>query len=166
VTAAPIASLDVGSNTIRLVAARPRDGALETVLDLGSFARLGMGVERTGELNAARVDAAVKAVREYAALARVLGVQEILAVATSAIRDARNGPDFVDRVREAAGVDLQIISGDREAELTYLGATLGMSWRGTVVVVDLGGGSGEIIAAALPCRRRMLPHLPRPPPRR
>jgi exopolyphosphatase/guanosine-5'-triphosphate,3'-diphosphate pyrophosphatase len=144
---APIAALDVGSNTIRLVAARPSGDGLETVLDLGSFARLGMGVERTGELDPTRVDTAVQTIRGYVDLARALGIRQIIAVATSAVRDARNGPEFVDRVREVAGVDLQIISGEREAELTYLGATLGLSWSGTVVVVDLGGGSGEIIAA-------------------
>jgi exopolyphosphatase/guanosine-5'-triphosphate,3'-diphosphate pyrophosphatase len=144
---APIAALDVGSNTIRLVAARPRDGGLETVLDLGTFVRLGFGVDRTGVLDEGRVEHAVSTIVALARTARDAGVAEILAVATSAVRDARNGPAFVDRVRAAADVDLRIVSGEREAELTFIGATFGMTIAGPTLVVDLGGGSGEIIAA-------------------
>jgi exopolyphosphatase/guanosine-5'-triphosphate,3'-diphosphate pyrophosphatase len=78
--------------------------------------------------------------------ARSRGADHILAIATSAVRDALNGEEFARRVRETTGVEMEIVSGDREAYLTYLGATLGLSLTEGAIVCDLGGGSAELIA--------------------
>jgi exopolyphosphatase/guanosine-5'-triphosphate,3'-diphosphate pyrophosphatase len=145
--ARPVAALDVGSNTIRLLVAGREDGGLKTELDLSDFARLGMGVAETHELEPARMERALKTIRQYVTAARDAGAREIAAVATSAVREAANGPAFVDRVRREAGIDLEIISGEREAELTYLGATCELPVAEPVVVADVGGGSAEVIAA-------------------
>jgi exopolyphosphatase / guanosine-5'-triphosphate,3'-diphosphate pyrophosphatase len=144
---APIGALDIGSNTVRLMVALPRNGSLDPLLDLSAFARLGKGVDTTGLLDSERETRAVKAIREFTQAARDAGAERIIAVATSAIRDAKNGEAFIERVRRETGIEVQTISGEREAELTFFGATLGMSLDEPVIVVDLGGGSGEIIAA-------------------
>lgn len=145
--ARPVAALDVGSNTIRLLVASRKGNGLRTDLDLTDYARLGTGVAETHMLEPERVDRAVEAIRTFVEAARQAGALEIMAVATSAVRDASNGPEFVERVRREVGINLEIVSGEREAELTYLGATHDMAIEGPVVVSDVGGGSAEIIAA-------------------
>jgi exopolyphosphatase/guanosine-5'-triphosphate,3'-diphosphate pyrophosphatase len=142
---APVGALDIGSNTVRMLVAQPGGDPLETLLDLGTYASLGEGVDRTGELREENQQRALDAITDFVGQARAAGAEPIAAVATSAIRDARNGPDFAARVKDATGIEPQIISGDREAELTAIGATLGGKLDVETVVVDLGGGSGEVI---------------------
>lgn len=142
-----VAALDIGSNTIRLLVASPEGCELRPLLDLSAFVRLGSGVDRTGVLDPVRQERALKAVLELTEEARKLGVSGIRAVATSAVRDARNGPEFVQRLRREAGVEVEIVSGEEEARLTFLGATLGVPLDDGLLVFDIGGGSGEIIAA-------------------
>lgn len=155
----PVGALDIGSNTVRMLVAGPADGRLTTLLDLGTFASLGQGVDRTGELQEENQTRALDAITEFVNRAREAGAEEITAVATSAIRDARNGREFVDRIKKATGVEPQIISGDREAELTFIGATMGQTLDAETVVVDLGGGSGEVIDAVgtMPAWGKALP---------
>jgi exopolyphosphatase/guanosine-5'-triphosphate,3'-diphosphate pyrophosphatase len=141
------AALDVGSNTIRLLVAKPGDGGLMPILDDSEFVRLGRGVDKTGSLDPERMDAALRAISRLAAEAREAGARETVVVATSAVRDAQNGKAFVQRVRDETGIDVQIISGDRESELTYLGAGSGLEVKDGAIICDLGGGSAELIAA-------------------
>jgi len=141
------AVLDIGSNTVRLLVARVQDGRVERVLDQSEFVRLGRDVDRTGFLQPDREDAALRAIEKLATTARDRGANSIEAIATSAVREARNGKAFVERVRRETGLDVRIISGEREAYLTFLGATAGVSLEGGAIVADLGGGSTEVIAA-------------------
>lgn len=141
------AALDVGSNTIRLLVARVAGGGLQAVLDRSEFVRLGLDVDASGRLRPDREQAGLTAIGDMAAAARQQGVDTIWCVATSAVRDAANGRQFVQRVRDVTGVEVQIISGDQEARLTFLGATLGLDLAGGAIVCDLGGGSAELIAA-------------------
>jgi exopolyphosphatase/guanosine-5'-triphosphate,3'-diphosphate pyrophosphatase len=143
----PEAVLDIGSNTIRLLVANVIAGRLDTLLDDSDFVRLGRDVDRTNELQPDRIEAAMESIRRLKEEAGSLGVARIRAIATSAVRDASNGPDFVRRVREETGVEVEIISGEREADLTFRGATLGVSVDGGVLVTDLGGGSAELVFA-------------------
>jgi exopolyphosphatase/guanosine-5'-triphosphate,3'-diphosphate pyrophosphatase len=138
-------ALDVGSNTVRVLIATVRGTHVEPLFDRASYARLGRGVDRTGMLETDRMDEAVEAIREFARLARVLHVTHLAAVATSAIRDASNGAKFVQRVEAETGVHVEVISGEREAELTFRGATCGHAGSEPEIVVDLGGGSMEIV---------------------
>ncbi len=156
---APVGALDIGSNTVRMLVARPAAGRLETLLDLGVYASLGQGVDRTGELQEENQKRALEAIADFVKKAREAGAGEIVAVATSAMRDAKNGQEFVDRIKEVTGIEPHIISGDREAELTFIGATGGRSLELETVVVDLGGGSGEVIdaEATVPNWARALP---------
>jgi exopolyphosphatase/guanosine-5'-triphosphate,3'-diphosphate pyrophosphatase len=147
VSTAPNAVLDVGSNTIRLLVGRVNGDSVDRLLDSSEFVRLGKDVDSSGELRQDRMDAAVAVISDMSAQAREHGAREITAFATSAVRDARNGQRFVRRVRDETGIRIDIISGDREATLTFRGATLGVRLDGGAIVCDLGGGSAEIISA-------------------
>jgi exopolyphosphatase/pppGpp-phosphohydrolase len=142
-----VAALDIGSNTIRLLVARPNERQLETVLDDSRFVRLGKGVDASGKLAPDRVEAALQAMAELVDEAKSYGAATIRVVATSAVRDAENRQEFVERARDEVHVDMEILSGEAEARLTYLGATLGLTFDGGAIVCDIGGGSVELISA-------------------
>ncbi|MBV9282552.1 MAG: hypothetical protein JOZ41_20945 [Chloroflexi bacterium] len=141
------ATLDIGSNTIRLLVARRHGAELLPVRDNSQFVRLGRGVDMAGELQPDREQAGLEAIKALADEARACGAEGVVAIATSAVRDARNGQSFVRRVRDETGVEVEIISGEREAYLTYLGASMGVSVENGAIVCDLGGGSAELIHA-------------------
>lgn len=147
----PLAAIDIGTNTIRLLVARPTwEGGVLGLQPLASetaTVRLGYGVERTGRFDPARLDSAVETVGEYQRLAAEFGASPILVAATSATRDATNGAELGERIAATCGLTLQIIAGEREAALTFAGATAGESLDGTLLVADLGGGSLELIVS-------------------
>ncbi len=111
------------------------------------FVRLGLDVEKTGMLRPDREAAAIAAIKRFKQIAVSLGAETVLAIATSAVREARNGGEFARRVQQETGVEVRIINGQEEAELTFLGATLGLNVEEGAIVADLGGGSAEIISA-------------------
>lgn len=142
-----VAAIDLGSNTIKMTVGRRRDGDVDVVLVLSETVRLGQGVEQSGELAPDRVEAALDTLRRFAAEARQAGASRLIGVATEATRVARNGAAFLDRVREETGIEIQTITGGREAELTFLGLDGVVDLDGKVVVADIGGGSTELILA-------------------
>ncbi|HKT40384.1 MAG TPA: hypothetical protein VJR48_18580, partial [Ktedonobacterales bacterium] len=147
-TMTPLAAVDVGSNTIHLVVARPTEdgGDLITLADELDLTRLGEDVSATGAIGPERTARAMTILREYAAQAKSLGARELLAIATEGVRAAANADDFLARVHEETGITLQVVTGEQEAALTYWGATSGLpattERRG---VLDLGGGSMEVV---------------------
>jgi exopolyphosphatase/guanosine-5'-triphosphate,3'-diphosphate pyrophosphatase len=155
----PRAALDVGSNTVRVLVARPAGRGVQPVLEKGIFVRLGQGVDEIGRLNRERVDAALAAVGALVDDARSAGADAIHMVATSAVRDATDGLDFAAAVRRGTEIEVEILPERREGELTYLGATLGLSLPGDTIVADLGGRSTEIVAAG-PAGPRWVQSLP------
>lgn len=150
-TAAPLASIDIGTNTIRLLVASPRVAGdaidLHPIDSRTATVRLGYGVERTGRIEPERLARAVATVEEFRLVALGHGATAILLAATSAVRDAANGPELRERIAATSGLAVEIIGGEREAALTFAGATLGQSLAGGLLVADLGGGSLELIAA-------------------
>ena len=152
------AALDIGSNTVRLLVARVGEGSVHPLRDEVAYSRLGRGVEATGSMQADRMDDALEAVTRFVEIARDLQVTSIRAVGTSALRDAANGADFVARVRAKTGIEVDIVSGEREAALTFRGATAGHATAEDELVVDLGGGSIEIVRgrAGVPAETRSL----------
>lgn len=140
--------LDVGSNTVHLLVVDAHRGAHpwpahseKTVLRLAE--EIGAG----GKISPASVDALVAAVAGAGAAADRLGVDDFLAFATSAVRDAGNGPEVLRRVRAETGVDLQVLSGEDEARTTFLAVRRWYGWSaGRLLVVDIGGGSLELAA--------------------
>lgn len=147
----PLAAIDIGTNTIRLLVARPtQEGEairLTPLTTQTATIRLGHGVERTGRIESERLALAVATVEKYRQLAVELGADLILLAATSAVRDAANGSELRERIAATSGLSLSIVAGEREATLTFVGATVGQSLTGTVLVGDLGGGSLELIIA-------------------
>ena len=145
-----IAAIDIGSNSIRQVVADVSDnGSIRIVDQMKAAPRLGAGVGRKGNLSETATDQAVAALTRMATLARQLGAKRIEAVATSAVRDAPNGPAFIARVKQEAGLKVRILAGEEEARLAWRSALAHFELgKGRVVVVDIGGGSVELALAA------------------
>jgi exopolyphosphatase/guanosine-5'-triphosphate,3'-diphosphate pyrophosphatase len=93
------------------------------------------------------MDATLEALEEMTLQARALGAERLIAVATEATRIASNGPEFLDRIQDSTGITVDVIPGDREVELTFLGLSRTIDRNGTMVVADIGGGSTELIVA-------------------
>jgi exopolyphosphatase/guanosine-5'-triphosphate,3'-diphosphate pyrophosphatase len=146
------ACVDIGSNTTRLLVAEPgADGRLREVLTRRAFTRLRRGQGADGEVHADAVAEIAEVVAGQVALARAAGAERVHAVATAALRDAANREAVLAAVRERAGVDVRLLSGDEEARLAFAGATgsLDDAPEGLVGVVDVGGGSSELVVGTL-----------------
>ena len=144
-----VAAIDCGTNSIRLLVADV-DLASGTLVDVDrrmEVVRLGQDVDRTGRLAPEALARTHEAAGRYAALCTDLGVETLRFVATSATRDAENRQQFVDDVRDTLGVEPEVIGGDEEARLSFRGATGVLAGRhpGPFLVVDLGGGSTELV---------------------
>lgn len=147
-TARVAAAIDIGSNSIKMSLGRlDEDGKLEEFGQVVDVVRLGQGVDRTGELDPERMEAALATLQRLAGEARAAGATEIVAVATEATRAARNGAEFLERVRRATGIDVRVVTGEEEAALTFRGLETDTELTGHVVVADIGGGSTEFVVA-------------------
>jgi len=136
----------VGSNTIHLLVGEVEGGEVLPVTGEKFSARLGAGVEKTGRLEEQRLALAAEAINFFARIAALNGAPSPEVLATSAVRDAENGAELVERVGEATGLKMRLISGKEEAELGFRGALSALDERlEKVVVVDLGGGSAQLI---------------------
>jgi exopolyphosphatase/guanosine-5'-triphosphate,3'-diphosphate pyrophosphatase len=146
-----VATIDIGSNSIKLLVARldPEDpDHYDEVLREKEMVRLAQETLATGVLSEEAMADGVDCVKRYAALARAAGASRITAVATCAVREANNGPDFVRRVRRETGVRPAVISGEEEARLTMRAVRLDLPAScDPLLVVDIGGGSTEIAVA-------------------
>jgi exopolyphosphatase/guanosine-5'-triphosphate,3'-diphosphate pyrophosphatase len=141
-----VAAIDIGTNSTRLLVADADDGALLEVERLLEITRLGDRVDADGELAEASMQRVETCVARYAERARELDVTTPLAVATSAVRDAVNGAEFMRRLEERCGVRTRVLTGQQEARLTLRGVVSARPLSGSVVVCDIGGGSTELIA--------------------
>ena len=142
-----VAAVDCGTNTIKLLIARPTEHGLEDLVREMRMVRLGQGVDATGELHPDALGRTFAAIEEYAALIGEHGVTRTRFVATSATRDATNARVFVDGVRDRLGVEPEVVAGAEEAALAFDGCVRNL--RETpelpVLVIDIGGGSTELI---------------------
>ena len=140
-----VAVVDIGSNSTRLLIAEVDGGRVSEVERQSRVTRLGRGVDLSGQLSAEAIEAACEAIADYMAICRDAGVEAIEAIATSAVRDASNGSAFVAELRERFALSARVLDGEEEARLTYLGATSEQRPREPTLVVDIGGGSTELI---------------------
>jgi exopolyphosphatase / guanosine-5'-triphosphate,3'-diphosphate pyrophosphatase len=142
--------LDVGSNTVHLLVVDAHRGAQPTPQHSSkSQLRLAENIDRNGDLTRAGADTLVHAAATARAEADELGCDELLAFATSAVRDAGNSARVLKRVAKEAGVALSVLSGDDEARLTFLAVRRWFGWSaGNLVCLDIGGGSLELAAGA------------------
>jgi exopolyphosphatase/guanosine-5'-triphosphate,3'-diphosphate pyrophosphatase len=142
-----VAVVDIGTNSTRLLIADVScTGAVSELLRRSTVTRLGDGVDASGSLSPEAVDRTCAALAEYRRLIDSHDCTANLAVLTSAVRDASNGPDFTARVRQDFSLDARTLSGDEEAQLTFLGAMHDRDGTSEpTVVIDIGGGSTEFI---------------------
>jgi exopolyphosphatase/guanosine-5'-triphosphate,3'-diphosphate pyrophosphatase len=140
----PVAVVDIGSNSVRLVVYEGLSRAPTPMFNEKALCGLGRGIATTGLLPRDGVEKALAAIRRFRLLCDAMQVGLIRAVATAAARDARNGPDFLAAVERALGVAPELLSGDREAELSALGVVCGVH-DPDGIVADFGGGSLELV---------------------
>ncbi|HWB68755.1 MAG TPA: Ppx/GppA phosphatase family protein [Solirubrobacterales bacterium] len=140
-----IAVIDIGSNSTRLLVADVVDGRVSQVERRSRVTRLGRGVDLSGQLSAEAIEAACEAIADYVSIHQEAGAEVVEAIATSAVRDASNGSAFIAELRERFALSARTLSGEEEAELTYLGATAEQPPTEPTLVVDIGGGSTEMI---------------------
>lgn len=142
-----IASIDIGTNTIRLLIADRKEGAcLAPIARKDIITRLGEGFSTSGSISDAAVQRTVTGLKEFRALIEYHRTERVLAVATSVVRAAPNGAVFAQRVREETGIEIRAISGETEAQLAARGALLPVSAAyDQALIFDIGGGSTEFI---------------------
>ena len=141
-----LAALDIGSNTIHVLVADVVRGKLEDVAHSVEMPELGPQVARTGAIGS-HAASAMRALRRVLAEARKHGYDQILACATEAVRRASDGRAFARQAAEVIGAPVRVISPKREAELSFLGAASRHASRREWALVDLGGGSTEVVIA-------------------
>ncbi len=140
-----VAVIDVGTNSARLLVADVAGGMVTPVERRSRVTRLGRGVDLSGRLSAEAIEEACDAIGAYVAAYEELGAETVETIATSAVRDAENGGAFVAELRERFALSARVLDGEEEARLTYLGATSEHVPTEPTLVVDIGGGSTELI---------------------
>jgi exopolyphosphatase/guanosine-5'-triphosphate,3'-diphosphate pyrophosphatase len=140
-----VAVVDIGTNSTRLLVANVEDNRLTELDRRTTVTRLGEGLEATGRLSDDAMGRVSGALADYREAIDRLGADREVAVATSAMRDASNGPAFRDEIQGRFVLDARTISGDEEAGLTFLGATAGRPASAGTLVIDIGGGSTEYV---------------------
>ena len=139
------ACIDIGSNTTRLLVADAGEGQLRELVTQRAFTRIGRSMVASGSIPADKIAETAEVVATQANVAREVGAEQIVAVATAAIRNAPNRDQLQSAVEEAGGMPLEVLSGEEEARLAFVGATRTMQHAdGTIAVIDVGGGSSEI----------------------
>lgn len=144
VGAMKVAAIDCGTNSLRLLIAHQEDGRVVDDHRLMEVVRLGEGVDQTGEFAPAALARTFAAARKYGEIIKSEGVERIRFCATSASRDARNRDQFISGIQAILAVTPEVIPGEEEAQLSFIGATAGRK-DGPFLVVDIGGGSTEFV---------------------
>jgi exopolyphosphatase / guanosine-5'-triphosphate,3'-diphosphate pyrophosphatase len=148
------ACIDIGSNTTRLLVAACDGGRLEEIHQERAFTQIRRGVLDGGAISAEKIAEVVAVVAAQLVVARELGSAEVHGVATAAIRRAANGLALVAAIRERCGLEVLVLPEEEEARMAFLGAasTLGHAPEGDLGVVDVGGGSSELVVGVAPDR--------------
>jgi exopolyphosphatase/guanosine-5'-triphosphate,3'-diphosphate pyrophosphatase len=141
------AAIDIGSNTTRVLVAEPQEGQLRKVMEQRAYTRIGSASQHDGAIDADKVAEVAEVVATQVRLAEELGAEAIRPVATAAIREAANRQQVVEEIGRVAGVEVEVLSEHEEGRLAFVGATktLGHPIEGDVGVVDVGGGSSEVV---------------------
>ena len=147
---APTAVIDIGTNTIRLLIGCISDGGIIRVASDRVVTRLGKDILKTGRLDPNSIEKSISSIVKFKGLCEKYNVQKIIAIGTSALREAKNSNEFLEDVKKTTGLNIEIISGEKEAELTFRGiigddALFGSAYLRASMIVDIGGGSTEWI---------------------
>jgi exopolyphosphatase / guanosine-5'-triphosphate,3'-diphosphate pyrophosphatase len=145
------AAIDIGSNTTRVLVAEPDEGQLRKVAEQRAYTRIGGAITRNGAIEAERVAEVAEVVSAQLRLAEELGAEAVRVVATAAIRESTNRDHVVATISEACGRPVEVLSDRDEGRLAFIGATrtLGHPVEGSVGVVDVGGGSSEVVLGSV-----------------
>ena len=140
-----VSAIDIGTNSIRLLVAE-LNGGLKKILKTLETTRIGEGVDKTGCISEEAMDRSLRVLKNFKEISLGHDAEYIFAVGTSALRDAKNKEVFIRRTKEELGLQVEIIDGEREARLGFLGAVAQEeNIRGQMLVLDIGGGSTEFI---------------------
>jgi exopolyphosphatase/guanosine-5'-triphosphate,3'-diphosphate pyrophosphatase len=140
-----VAAVDLGTNSTRLLVADVDDHSIQEVTRLTKITRLGEGVDERKRLLPAPIARVRNVLVDFRREAEQLGAERTLAVATSAVRDAENGEAFLGEIEWSYGFQTRLLSGDEEAQLTFRGVSLGRDVAEDMLVIDIGGGSTELV---------------------
>lgn len=141
-----LASIDIGTNTILLLIAEAGREGIKPLFEMETVVGLGRGLRRKGILSSEAINTGLATLTRYMERCRHMGVQDVIAVGTSALRDAGNSAEFLDRVKREVGLPIKIITGEEEAGLSFLAVTQDLKEAGRrLLVIDVGGGSTELI---------------------
>lgn len=140
----PFATIDTGTNAVLLlIGEKTADGKIKSIYEEAQLTRLGQGLSRNAELHPDGMQRTLDTLKSYAAICAKYKATPIVAVGTSAFRRAENAQEFLKRVRDETGIDIRVISGTEEAELSFDAARA--EFGDDIVVIDIGGGSTEFI---------------------
>ena len=141
------AAIDIGSNTTRVLVAEPEGGQLRKVMEQRAYTRISKASQHDGVIDREKIDEVADVVATQVRLAQEIGAQAIRTVATAAVREAANRNEIVVDINRAAGVEVEVLSEHEEGRLAFIGATktLGHPVEGDIAVVDVGGGSSEVV---------------------
>ena len=141
-----VASIDIGTNTILLLIAKVEGGRIHPLREIETVARLGEGLQKNGILLKEAMDRGIQTLAQYLKWSQEMGIQEIFAAGTSALREAKNSEDFLKSAKEKLDLSIEVISGEEEAQLSFLAVAKDLQEREKpILVVDIGGGSTEFI---------------------
>jgi len=141
-----VASIDTGTNTILLLIAEIEGENLKPLFEMETVVRLGEGVQENGNLTNAAMDRGLQTLSQYLERCQAMEVQRIFAVGTSALREAKNSEGFLNLVKEKLNLSIEVISGEEEAQLSFLAVVKDLrEVKEPILVVDVGGGSTEFI---------------------
>jgi exopolyphosphatase/guanosine-5'-triphosphate,3'-diphosphate pyrophosphatase len=143
-----VAVVDIGTNSTRLLIGDVEETGVVEVERRTTVTNMGRGVDHSGIICSDAVDDVCTVVGDYKARYEEMGAERVSAIATSAVRDAVNGDAFIAELRERFGLDARLLTGDEEANLTYLGATSHRPAGDSTLVFDIGGGSTELIVGS------------------
>lgn len=139
-------AIDIGTNSMRILIASVENGKMIESYKHLETTRIGEGVDNTGNLSEAAIERNISALKYMLGRVKEEGIQQVPIIATSAVRDAQNKNTFLERVERELGVAVEVISGEREAELGFFGVLKGLKEREeNILVIDIGGGSTEFI---------------------
>jgi exopolyphosphatase / guanosine-5'-triphosphate,3'-diphosphate pyrophosphatase len=141
------AAVDIGSNTTRVLVAEPQDGQLRKVMEQRAYTRIDKAAKRKGKITAEKIGELADVVNTQVRLAQELGAEAFRIVATAAIREAKNGGEVAAEISRVCGLPVDVLDEHEEGRLAFLGATktLGHPVEGEIGVVDVGGGSSELV---------------------
>jgi exopolyphosphatase/guanosine-5'-triphosphate,3'-diphosphate pyrophosphatase len=141
-----VASIDIGTNTILLLIAKVEEGKVNPLFEIETVARLGEGVQKNGILLKEAMDRSLQTLAQYLKWCQELEVQKVFTAGTSALREAKNSEDFLNLVKEKLDLPIEVISGEEEAQLSFLAVAKDLGKvKEPILVVDVGGGSTEFI---------------------